>query len=417
MEIHVPEEYSAKRPAVTFSHNDLRTTPIGKDDLGSQLPIPTEGLTIQPSSYSLIDLGMREDIPKTVKEMIDCDCPQISVHIVSFQDATLVGISWPHSAMGSLGFRHFIHSWSLVLDDRQKEVPEFLGANEDVLLEVETREPLATREETLLEKSRLAGLRLVMFLLRLVWSMRTPREVKSIFIPKRALAKLQAACQEEVAQTFSESTVPPSEETTLLAWFARLATSDSSNNKPITIVTMLNAMQAASSLSSQAGINVHNMTMYAVSFLSSGIARGELGPLAHDYASQIREQSTQEQVLSFLRMYRQTTQDGVPFKPYYGPSNAHPVACNDLGNADLIHSVNFSAAVLEKPEDGGERPPGALTCYYYNMINRQLGAGLDCIYLLGKDHGGNLWVTAALPASTWSKVEAALKDYQYGFSP
>lgn len=398
---------------MTFSHKDLSTTAIGDHDLASKLPVPTDRLSIQPNTYNLIELGIRENIPKSVDGMIGCDSPQLSAHVVSFQNATLVSISWPHSVMGSMGFSHFMHSWSLVLSSRESEVPKFLGANEDALLELEMREPLSIRQELLIQKSRLTGFNLVLFCLRLVWNMRTPREVKTIFIPKRALAQLQAACRDEIAETSSpQGIVLPTEEMTILAWFVRLVSLGSSSDKPVTIVSMLSVMQAASSLFSQAGIHAHNMTLYAMSFLPSHLARGGLGPLVQQYTRQVKEQSTQEQCLSFLRMYRQTTRGGNPFKPLYGPSNAHPVACADLGKVDPIHSADFGAALVEKPESSGDRPLGAMTCYYYHIINSQLGAGLDCIYLLGKDHGENLWVMVALPASRWPKVEAALRAYQ-----
>lgn len=315
--------------------------------------------------------------------------------------------------MGSMGFSHFIRSWSLVLSGRESEVPEFLGAKEDVLFELEMSEPLSIREQLLIQKSRLTGFNLVMFCLRLVWSMRTPREVKTIFIPKRALAQLLTTCRDEIAEASSSQGIAlPTEEMTLLAWFGRIVSLGLPSDKPVTIVSMLNVMQAATSMFNQAGIHAHNMTLYAMSFLPSQIARGPLGPLVQQHTRQVQEQSTQEQCLSFLRMYRRTTRGGDPFKPLYGPSNAHPIVCADLGKVDPIHSVDFGAALVEKPESSGDRPLGGMTCYYYHIINRQLGAGLDCIYLLGKDHGENLWVTAALPASRWQRVEAALKDYQ-----
>lgn len=388
--------------------------PIKDHELASKLPVPTDQTSIQPNPYNLVDLGIRGDIPKTLAEMVDRDLPQLSLHIVSFQDATLVSLSWPHSVMGCQGYTDLIQAWSLVLSGNESQVPHYSGANQDELLEIETQEDPSTREELLVQTHRLTGLHLLMFIIRFVLSLRVSRVVKSIFIPKRALERLHDSCKQEVSQTATAAAnaESPDEATTLLAWFTRLAASGSSNTKPVTIIRMLSVTRGVSSLLQQAGVNSHNMTMHTFSFLSGAIARGPLGPLIQEHTRHVEEQTTQKQCLSWLRMYRNSTQGGSSFMPFFGPSNAHPVVCNDLGVSDGIRSADFGGALLEPPDTIGDRPPGSMTCYYYHIINSKLGVGLDCIYLLGKDHGENLWVTAALPASTWTKVEAALEDYR-----
>ncbi|KAJ3475672.1 hypothetical protein NLG97_g9380 [Lecanicillium saksenae] len=413
LEIHTPIEYSAERPAVTYSRADLSLIRIGDHDLGCKLPRPTPHTSIHPTPYQQIDLAIREDMPRTIDEMVDRDIPQISLHVVSFQDATLVSIAWPHSVMGSAGFGHLVRAWSLVVSGNESEVPPFLGARTDVLLEAEDGEGAASREELLVAKDRLSGLSLLAFLLRLIWGMRKTREVKSVMIPKQAVQKLLGACQQEIFDTTAPqaSAAPPVDGTTILAWFARLATSGSSDNKPITVVSMSNAAYSIPSLVSNYGVNIHNMTTYAFSFLPGAIARGRLGPLVKEHTHQMQQQQAEKQCLSFLRMVRRTTEHSGSFKPLYGPSDAHTVVCCDMTAADPLRSADFGAAVVEKSEGASSGAPGTMTCLYYHMIKGQLGAGLDCIYLLGKDGRENLWVAAALPAETWQRVEAALKDY------
>ncbi|KAJ6784639.1 hypothetical protein PWT90_04495 [Aphanocladium album] len=413
LEIHVPAEYSPKRPAVTFSLRDLHTMPIRDHDLASKLPTPTKETSIQPTPYDLIDLAIREDMPKTIKELVDSDMPQLSLHVVSFQDATLVSLAWPHSVMGAQGFCDLVHAWSLVISGRESDVPPFLGAKDDVLLEAENGEAVSNQEEQVVEQDRLTGLGLLAFILRLIWNMRKPREVKSIFIPKQAVQKLQADCQDEMAQT-SDLGVGKTQlvdGTTILAWFTRLAASASSDSKPVSVISMSNAARSISSLRPKIGVNIHNMTTYVFSFLPGKTARGGLGPLVQEHKRQGQQQMTEGQCLGFLRTYRRATQDGGSFRPMYGPSNAQPVVCNDMTIAGPIRSADFGAALLEKPEMAGPGSPGAMTCIYYHIIGNKLGAGLDCIYLLGKDYGENLWVAASLPAEAWSRVEAALKRY------
>lgn len=407
-------KFSLKRPPVTYSHDDLSSISITDHGLASKLPIPTEKMSIQPNPYNLIDLGVRPNMPKTIEEMVDCDLPQISLHITSFRDATLVGISWPHSVMGSQGFVTFLHAWSLVVGGKESEVPRLLGTSSDVLLEMEDAEAPSSRQEWLVRKSRLAGGMLIMSLLRLGWSLLcSPREVRTVFIPQMALERLQGACQDEIDKMDKGQKESVDEEVTLIAWFARLAASvTTSGNKPVTIINLLNAKQCLSSMLDQGGVYVQNMLGYTFSFLPGQVARGELGPLVQEHSRHIREQSSEQQCLSFLRTYRRATNGGRAFRLLYGPSNAHVIGCNSFVSADLMHTVNFSAAVLSStPETGKGTPLGAMTCFYYHIVNNRLGGGPDCVYLLGKDHGESLWVVAALPPKVWEKVAMALKVY------
>ncbi|EFR04831.1 hypothetical protein MGYG_07837, partial [Nannizzia gypsea CBS 118893] len=287
LEIHVPKQFSLKRPPVTFSRENLSNMSIMDHGLACKLPVPTGKTSIQPNPYNLIELAVRANIPKTIDEMVDCDLPQISLHIISFKDATLVSISWPHSLMGGQGFVALLHAWSLVLGGKEKEVPRFLGVRNDVLLEMEEKESPSTRQKWIVQKDRLRGGKLFSFILRLAWSLLwSPREVKSVFIPKVALERLVSVCRDEIMDQ-NESF---DEEVTLLAWFSRLAASATPASKPVTIVNFLNARRPLAAMLDQSGVYVQNMSGYTFSFLTGQVARGRLGLLVKEHSRHIREQ-------------------------------------------------------------------------------------------------------------------------------
>lgn len=402
-----------------FSHHCLTDTLIADHELASNLPVPTEGISVQPNQYNLIELGVAQDTPKTFEEIIDRDLPQISLHIVSFQDATLVSIGWPHSIMGGQSFADFLRAWSLIVEGRDSEVPRLLGARDDVLLQAENKDYASPNEEWIVKKNRLIGMSLVLFLLRFVWSLLwTPREVKTVFLPKKALEKLQLACRDEISSDTSMQGDDGrdelyDDETVLLAWFGRLAASTASSHKPVTIVNFLKGRQLLSLIrkESDSGVYIQNMTGYAFSFLTGKVAGGGLGALVRENARCIREQSTEQQYLSFLRTYRRATRKGGTFKLFYGPRDADVIVCNSFLEEDLTGSVNFAAAALTEPSTPGDTPPGKMTCLYYNIMNNRIGCGTSCIYLLGRDYAGNLWATAALPRKAWQNIDVALKQY------
>lgn len=420
LEIHVPQRFSVERPPVRFSHVDLTDTLIADHELASKLPVPTEGISVQPNQYSLIELGVAQDAPRTFDQMKDRDVPQLSLHIVSLQNATLVSISWPHSVMGGQGFADLLRAWSLMLEGRESEVPQFLGANEDVLLRAEKNDSASPEEEWAVQKRRLIGMSLAIFLLRFLWSLFwTPREVKTVFLPKKALDKLQLACRKNISSDTSMEVVAGEEnsyddESVLLAYFARLVASTISSHRSITLVNFLKGRQLLSSTRQEnpGGVYIQNVTGYAFSFLTGKAARGsDLGVLLRENACQMREQSTEQQYLSFLRLYRRATQNGGTFKLFYGPRDAHVIVCNSFLEEDLIGTVNFAAAALTQHNTSGNPQPGTMTCVYYHIMNNRLGCGPDCIYLLGKDCAGNLWATAALSPKTWRNIDLALKHY------
>lgn len=377
-------------------------------------------------------------MPKTIGEMVDRDLPQLSVNVTSFQDATLVGISWPHSVMASQGFQAFLHAWSLVVQGKESQVPPLLGATQDVMLSMEEQEPVPSREELLIQKHRLTGVQLFLFTLRYVWAVLwNPPQVKAVFLPKAALERLENVCYDEMTH-MSRSTEGPDEdeeaaetkagpktesktalvdpELTILSWFTRLAVADAPANKPLTVVSIVNANQSLSSMLGHSGIYIQNMLGYSFSFLSSKIAKGPLQQFVREHARHVQEQSTQQQCLSFLRAYRRETDGDKPFKLFYGPSDANVMVCNSFVDLNLVQTVDFSAAADVSPSvvqlgKSETVPPGTMTCFYYHIVNNRLGGGPNCIYLLGRDYGGNLWATAALPSTAWEKVEAALKEY------
>jgi hypothetical protein len=410
LEIHVPRSFSVERPAINFSHIDISETRITSHPLANQLPVPTKDTSVQPNSYDLIHLGVRPNIPTKVEDMIDKDLPQISLHVTSFQDATLVGISWPHCVMDSLGYKAFLQGWSLVLGGRESEVPELLGARHDVLLEMEDSQN--STEPFLLEPRRMKGAKLASFVFRYIWNMfwNPAPEVKTIFLPKSALTRLYSQFLEQIATETSDEKEPlVSEESALLAWLSRFATSIKAKTKPLTILSFFNARLKIPSLISEKGVYIQNMACYSFSFLSSQDARGGMGSFIREHHRQIQEQTTEQQCLSFLRAYRRATETGKSFKPFFGESDAQILGFNNLSAANIIHTVDFSPAVVENGDVAESKTPkGVMTCYYYHIINNRLGGGPDCIYMLGKDYGENLWLIAALPARVWENIEQAL---------
>ena len=71
--------------------------------------------------------------PKELEDYLNTDRPQLSLHVVSFTDVTLVSLTWPHTLWDAMGRREFLLAWTAVLAGSTGDVPQVYGADEDPL--------------------------------------------------------------------------------------------------------------------------------------------------------------------------------------------------------------------------------------------------------------------------------------------
>src|SRR5262249_36842382 len=155
--------------------------------------------------------------------------------ITSFSDATLVALSWPHTLMDVMGQQALLQGWSLVLADRESEVPAMLGAREDVICtaaDVVVEKP----EEFKVGQKQLRGWAMVMFGLRFAWDMLWSPvvETRTLYLPQRVVAQLQSQAQGELTtQDGGEKSPFVSEGDVLTAWATRAVASSLPYPRPI----------------------------------------------------------------------------------------------------------------------------------------------------------------------------------------
>lgn len=122
---------------MTFSHDVSPVHMSIKEHLvAGKLPEATNHASVQTTDPGFQSLATRTDVPTTLQEMIKRGAPQLSLHITSFKDATLVGLAWPHTLMDAIGLEHLLRAWSLVLAGREADVQPVLGAREDIMWEI-----------------------------------------------------------------------------------------------------------------------------------------------------------------------------------------------------------------------------------------------------------------------------------------
>ncbi|KAI7711144.1 hypothetical protein KC353_g9195 [Hortaea werneckii] len=172
LEYHVPAEYTAERPPFSFTrvntgisieeHYIARRIP--RNSSGSQKPVLFE------DAAHFSDLIYGPDTPTKLEDWLYTDKPPLSLHIVTFTDATVVGLSWSHTLLDAMG-RHLLQrAWTAVLEGREQDVPPFQGYYEDPITPVVDQTP---PEQHVLYDQLLSGFGFLVFvmymILELVW--------------------------------------------------------------------------------------------------------------------------------------------------------------------------------------------------------------------------------------------------------
>lgn len=413
LEIHVPQPFTEDRPSVSYSHQTLAVD-IEDHPLAKTLPKATEVPSIQPGPESFRAFAAPHDAPATLEDFIYEDKPQLSLFITLFNNATLVALSWPHTLMDVMGQQALLRAWSLVLAGRESEVPPMLGAREDVLCAV--ADTAVEKEEFKLGQTRLKGWAMLKFGLRYAWDLWWDRsvETRTIFLPKRVVAELQLQAQGDLtAQGDGEERPYLSEGDVLTAWAVRAAASSFPQPRPVTVLHALNTRFRLPSLVQTSGVYVQNMAVAAFTFLSSEVARGPLGLIALVNRQHLMDQSTEAQVLAFLRELRREWNSSSDPALLCGESDALLMPFTNWTRADLFTTADFSPAVVRVGEIGQLRsnPPGTVV-FHHAQSMRQSPIVRNVIVVLGKDRGDNYWLTGTLLSSAWAKIEEGINNMQ-----
>lgn len=401
-----------ERPAVFYTHQSLAMD-IEDHPLAKTLPKATKAPSIQPGPPGFRVFAAREDAPATLEDFIYQDIPQLSLHITSFNDATLVALSWPHTLMDVMGQQALLRGWSLVLAGRESEVPRMLGACEDAICAAADT-AVEKEEEFRLARKQLKGWAMLMFGLRFAWDLLRNRvvETRTIFLPKRIVAELRRQAQEDLPVEEDGDEKPfISEGDVLTAWATRAVALSQPQPRPVTVLHALNARFRLSSLTQASGVYVQNMAVAAFTSLSCEVATGPLGPIALENRHQLMEQSTEAQVLAFLRQLRRESKlASDPATMICSESDALLMPFTNWTRASFFETADFSPALVQADETGRPRsnPPGTLVFHHASSM-QQSTTVRNVIVVLGKDHGDNYWLTGMLLPKGWAKVEEEIK--------
>lgn len=416
MELHVPVPFTTDRPAIAFDHT-VHDVNIQSHPKAQHFPQPTEHATTQPVNDTLKEFLAPAGFPKTYKDFVQQEWPQLTLFVTSFNDATLVTVIWPHYLMDACGHEALMRNWVRVLAGREGEVETVLGASEDVLNFID--ESKAKDQEPLyLEPQRMSTLQIILFVLIFIWrKLTSPKpEARMIYLPDITYAKLKKRTLAEAQTTARITGQDPfvTDGDILTTWPAHaVMQANPLKPRPLNIFDIVDARRRLPGVSEAQGVYLQNVVFLANDIYTAEEASGSPGALALVHRRELARQASQAQTWANLRTIRDALHAGKKLLPFFGSPNSRVVFSNNVAKSDFIGITDFSSAVICQGQKSESRknPAGTMVSYYNCPTHKSLDMIGFC-YNWGKDHSKGHWLMCNAEPKAWELLEQDLRSLQ-----
>ncbi|GAB1735136.1 hypothetical protein NU219Hw_g204t1 [Hortaea werneckii] len=436
LEYHVPAEYTAERPPFSFTRVNTGIS-IEEHYLARRIPRNSSGSrkpVLFEDAAHFRELIYSPDTPTKLEDWLYTDLPPLSLHIVTFTDATVVGLSWSHTLLDAMG-RHLLQrAWTAVLEGREHDVPRFQGYYEDPIapqaVVVDDQTP---PEQSVLYDHLLSGFSFVLFvvymILEFVW---WPKQSsRTILLPgpyiqdlrQRALQDLQEAKQEGKDDDRDPFV---SEGDIIFAWLAR-KTIQALRPSPRTP-----RKKKKKKKKKKEAVYIGNAALASITLTTAGdlLHDKRLSQTAARIRRDLEMQRAPDNIRALLALHRREVYTkGRSSPPLFGPadqlmlslSNWHrgrffeqdfsaaaagtEGACGDGGDSGRSLEPTTTTTTTQRRAEKIGRPSFVGVTGHENGF-RVRNAG-PC---LGRDAKGDWWVSWALRDEAWGAFERAVRD-------
>ncbi|KAE9571852.1 hypothetical protein CGMCC3_g11977 [Colletotrichum fructicola] len=343
--------------------------------------------------------------PLSLNDYLTSDAPQLGLHIISFSDATLVTLYWPHTLFDAFGKRALLDAWVLMLQGRDGEIASPYGGDAPGV----DFDPLAkfgchSTEPYKLRSQLMSSLSLG------AWAIGNLLE----FLVNDSMSELQDGPNPSDATSFL------SEGDVLCAWWTKIATAHLPENASARRRTLVlnNAYSLRKALGGDTGplpLKSTDSNKMDAPYLSNAVGfinvvgtmadvfDKPVGYMASRIRNAIKELGTTPQVEAAAALVRSTK---MKLPPFFGDKSMHMITYSNWTKTDLFN-VDFSSVV--KTKDSGNKQRRGRPVY---IQNNQAGFGLpNAFVIIGRDLDGNYWLSGYMSQGLWAKTEAAFEAW------
>uniref|UniRef100_A0A093XJ26 Trichothecene 3-O-acetyltransferase n=2 Tax=Talaromyces marneffei TaxID=37727 RepID=A0A093XJ26_TALMA len=343
------------------------------------------------------------------------DSPQLSICIITFQDATLVTITFLHTLMDIMGLYSILQGWSAVLRGQEDEVPPFVGFDYDPLAGLTKTTP---PQPYVFADKLLIGARRLIFALHYIFELFWYRqeEERVIFLPAKHLQRMRDSAMGELAsQNISNEKPFVSESDVLLAWWTQvvLRALKLAPRRMITIRNVFDCRPILTELGhipSTGGTLVANAAFSTFTFLSARhILEMPLSFVASRIRKSLEHQRNQEQLQALLAIQKATL-DNEHHPTLFGDPSMFHFMCSNWGKARLFQ-VDFSAVAVGSASGIplSERSNKIGRPSYVNVAGTKTYSTRNTGVVIGKGSAGNRWLLYTLRSMAWASIEQQLR--------
>ncbi|KAJ5604839.1 hypothetical protein N7510_009993 [Penicillium lagena] len=411
IEWHIPAEFTADRPAITFAHVD-HGMPAASHPAASRIPKPDARPAIVGDPDDLEGLAWDSGYkPGGIKDYLDSDCPVLGLRVNSFTDKTIVVLQWQHVAFDALGMQYVVEGWSAMLWGKTADIPTPCKIDSDPFDTLAQGSRPTTEEHILTDrKVGLVGM--------LKWGLGygvdmlvRSKENRMVCVPEsywrpqteKALEELRA---EAVAKGEDPSKVFLTENDVLTAWILRCVVAPMGMKPDRTVaasiaMSLRKAFEGDLIPASAEHPYVGNAFGWANVLVRAGdITSKPLSWLARQVRRAINEQGTRAQHEAYYAMVR-TSGTGLPIV-IFGDGGMAQIGFSNWSKAGLFN-LDFAPA---RQDLQGDRVPCRPS---YVQENHGPIKPADGFFIFGKDEKGNYWSSACKVKGQWEKFEEQLK--------
>jgi hypothetical protein len=386
---------------------------IAEHPIASKIPRATSRPSIVGNPAEFRPLTRAPDTPKTIDDFLYSDRPQLSVKIVSFEDATLISLSWPHTFLDAMGNAALFKNWIAVLEGREEDVQPLYGYDVDPLATLGT----TSTEPSLLARWQLSGLSMFLFVVRyifeLVWHHK--EEGRVVCLPGQFVQDLKQKSLENLARQDEKTHTKLflSDGDVICAWWSRTvigALRPASNRT----VSIMNAFSMRSVLSKDllpAGCAyISNASMSVCTFIPvADILTKPLRYIASKVRDGISQQGTREQVEAFISIIRKSL-DKTGRGAVFGDSSTILIIFSNWSKAKFFE-IDLSAAVINEglPREKRINALGRPSYINADAVIRGFSSR-NSFPIMGKDAAGNYWLSGYVRTKIWPEIERSLAE-------
>lgn len=379
--------------------------PFADHPEASKLPTRSDGIAFFPDPADFQSIGVGPGAPTSFEDFFSTDVPQFSLHVATFQDGTLVSLTFIHMTTDLGGLSSVLEAWCSILAGKPEQVAKFPGYKDDVMAGLYRAE---STEKPQTDGSVLSGWRLAVWALRAAYDgWMHPLQYRMLRVPAKAIDAIVAEARSEISleKTTDGSKPFVTENDVILALFSRSVAKSMGRGRAIVTLIAVNPRDRLKNIFLPDSAYVQNAPCGAFFYCPVKDAQDfPLGKVAMLSRQAVVEYLTEGQIKAAARAaYESMIEGGNP--PIMGDTSSTMIMSTNWAKSGFLDKTDFGPAVV-----GGSGGPARPN--YYHMVKLApiifpVSVGTN----MGRDGDGNLWLSGDLSAASWATLVEYLKRY------